>query len=106
MGAQVSPFPARQTLELKIADSDSRQFFRVKSKALEHAPDLAIDSLFEHNSQTGRGNLVDAFSTGAFPIENNAAQKSLRQIRGGSAIEYDFVFFFDFEARMRQSLRD
>jgi hypothetical protein len=52
----------------------------VKSETLEHAPNLPIDSLFEHNSQPRWRNWLDAFSTGAFPIEKNAAQKAMRQI--------------------------
>jgi hypothetical protein len=77
----------------------------VKSKALEHAPDLPIDSLFEHNVESHRRNLLHPFGAGAFSIENNAAQKSLRQICGGCAVKYDFVFLFDLEPRMRQALR-
>jgi hypothetical protein len=88
-----------------MAHSHSRQFFRVKSEALQHASDLAIDSLFEHNAKSRWRNLLHVPGAGAFPIEKNAAQKSLHQIRRGGAIKYDFVFLFDFEPRMRQALR-
>src|SRR5207244_11462216 len=40
LGAQVSPFPGRKIMQSQIAHSNSRQFFRVKSETLEHAPDL------------------------------------------------------------------
>jgi len=73
----------------------------VKSETLEHAPDLAIDSLSKQNAQSRWRNLLDAFSTSAFPIENNSAQKFRRQIRGGGAIEHYFVFLFDLEPGMR-----
>jgi hypothetical protein len=76
----------------------------VKSKALEHASDLAIDSLFEHDAKSLWRNLLHVLGAGAFPIEKNAAQKSLRQIHRGGAIQDDFVFLFDFESRMRQAL--
>jgi hypothetical protein len=76
----------------------------VKSEALEHASDLAIDSLFEHDAKSSWRNLLHVLGAGAFPIEKNAAQKSLRQIRRGGAIEGDFVFLFDFEPRMCQAL--
>jgi hypothetical protein len=76
----------------------------VKSEALEHASDLAIDSLFEHDAKSRWRNLLHVLGAGAFPIEKNAAQKSLRQIRRGGAIKGDFVFLFDFEPRMRQAL--
>jgi len=45
----------------------------VKSKALQHAPDLAIDSLFEHNAEASWRSLLYAFGAGAFPIQDNAA---------------------------------
>jgi hypothetical protein len=77
----------------------------VKSEALEHASDLATDSLFEHDAESRWRNLLRVLGAGAFPIEKNAAQKSLSQIYGGGAIKYDFVFLFDFEPRMRQTLR-
>jgi hypothetical protein len=77
----------------------------VKSEALEHASDLAIDSLFEHDAESGWRNLLHALGAGAFPIEKNASQKSLRQIHRGGAIKDDFVFLFDFESRMGQALR-
>ena len=77
----------------------------MKSEALEHASDLAIDSLFEHDANSSWRNLLHVLGAGAFPIEKNAAQKSLSQIYGGDAIKDDFVFLFDLEPRMRQALR-
>jgi hypothetical protein len=47
----------------------------VKSEALEHASDLAIDSLFEHDAKSLWRNLLHVLGAGAFPIEKNAAQK-------------------------------
>ena len=77
----------------------------MKSEALEHASDLAIDSLFEHDAESRWRNLLRVLGAGAFPIEKNAAQKSLSQIYRGDAIKDDFVFLFDLEPRMRQALR-
>jgi hypothetical protein len=77
----------------------------MKSEALEHASDLAIDSLFEHDAKSRWRNLLHVRGAGAFSVEKNASQKSLRQIRRGGAIEDDFVFLFDLEPRMRQALR-
>jgi hypothetical protein len=77
----------------------------VKSEALEHASDLAIDSLFEYEAESRWRNLLRVLGAGAFPIEKNAAQKSLSQICSGDAIKDDFVFLFDLEPRMRQALR-
>jgi len=77
----------------------------VESEALEHASDLAIDSLFEHDAKSRWRNLLHLLGAGAFPVEKNAAQKSLRQIRRGGTIKDDLVFLFDLESRMRQALR-
>ena len=77
----------------------------MKFEALEHASDLAIDSLFEHDSEPGWRNLLHALGAGAFPIKKDPAQKSLSQICGGDAIKDDFVFLFDLEPRVRQALR-
>ena len=77
----------------------------MKSEALEHASDLAIDSLFEHDAKSRWRNLLRALGAGAFPIEKNATQKSLRQICRGGSIQDDFVFLFNLESRMRQALR-
>jgi hypothetical protein len=76
----------------------------VESEALKHPSDLAIESLFEHDAKSRWRNLLHVLGAGAFSIENNAAQKSLRQIHRGGAIQDDFVFLFDFESRMRQAL--
>jgi hypothetical protein len=77
----------------------------VKSEALEHASDLAIDSLFEHDAKSRWRNLPHLLGPGEFSIESNAAQKSLHQICRGGAIQDNVVFLVDFESRMRQALR-
>jgi hypothetical protein len=61
--------------------------------------------LFEYEAESRWRNLLRVLGAGAFPIEKNAAQKSLSQIYGGDAIKDDFVFLFDLEPRMRQALR-
>jgi hypothetical protein len=78
----------------------------VKSKAIQHSADLPIDPLLENNAQTRWRNLLNAFGAGAFSIQDHAAKEPLRKIQIGRAIEYHFIFLFDFETRMCQTLRE
>ena len=51
----------------------------MKSEALEHAPSLPINSLFEHHAESRRRNLLHVFGAGVFPIELSIAVSSALQ---------------------------
>jgi hypothetical protein len=96
---------ARQISQSQIADANAHESFHAKSKALEHPANLAINSLLEHNAQLRRSDLSHARNVRSFAIEDDAAQQLLSKLARGEPIQRHFVFLFNLESRMGQTLR-
>jgi hypothetical protein len=69
-------------------------------------PDLLINSLTQHNAQSGRPDCMDPRHLSALTIQENSAQKFLCERAVPLSIQRDFVFLLDLEAWMSQPLRE
>jgi hypothetical protein len=67
---------------------------------------LLVDSLAKHNPKARRANGVNALDLRAPAIEKNSAPQFLRVLVVPLSIQDYFVFLFDFESRMSESLRE
>jgi hypothetical protein len=97
---------ARQIAESHISDAIAHEPLHIVANLVKHAPDLAIDSLTQHNAHTGRSDLLQSRNLRAFAVEKNSALQFWRQRRVPQVIERRFVFFFDFVTRMGEPLRE
>jgi hypothetical protein len=96
--------PFRQISQSQIPNADAHQPLRSKSETLQHAANLAINSLLENNAQFRRGDLADVRDASAFAVEDDAAKQLLRKPGSRRSIQRHLVFLFDFETRMGQTL--
>jgi hypothetical protein len=96
--------PAWQIPQPQIPDASAHQPFRPKPKALEHAANLPVDPLLEDNSQFRGRDLPHLRGVRAFAIKHNAVDQFLHKIARDAPIQSHFVFLFNFESRLGQTL--
>jgi hypothetical protein len=102
---QRSPMPAWQIAKPKSSDSNAEKMFDAVSNDLEHAPNLAIDSLPQNNAKARRRQGMKPRNFRALAIKNNAAQQLRSEHRVPRSIQRDLVLFVYLEAGMREPLR-
>jgi len=78
--AQVSPFSRRHVVQTKVGDPNSPQAFCVITESLQHSANLTIEPLLQHNLQSRWRNPTNARCACPFPIQDDAAEKSLGKI--------------------------
>src|SRR5437763_15870812 len=100
-----TPMSARQIAQPEISNPRPHQPFHFVTDRIKHAPDLLINSLAQNNAHSGRTDRMELCNLGAPTIQENSAQKFLRERAVPLPIERHLVFFFDFEARMGELLR-
>jgi hypothetical protein len=103
---QCPPMPARQIAKPKIADSNTDKMLHVISDRLEHAANLTIDSLPQHDAQTRRRDGLQPHNLCSLITEMNPAQQSWRECRIPRLTQGHLVFLFDLETWMREALRN
>jgi hypothetical protein len=97
---------ARQIAKPHITDPDTHEAFHFVANFVKHAANLAIASLTQNHTQTGRCERVKPRDYGTLAIEKNSEQQFRRKRRIPWPIQSYLVFFLDFVARMREPLRE
>jgi hypothetical protein len=102
---QRPPMPAWQIAKPKVSDSNAEKMFDAVSDDLEHAPDLAIDSLAQNNAKARRRQGMKPRNFRALAIKNNATQQLRSEHRVPRSIQCDLVLFVYLEAGVGEPLR-
>jgi len=97
---------ARKVSQPQTADPGSDQFLHLVSDLVKHPANLPVDALPEDNPEPRRFNRVHLIDSRSLPIEHHAAGQFGRERRVPGTIQGYFIFFFDFVARMGQTLRE
>jgi hypothetical protein len=97
--------PAWQIAKPKISDSNAEKIFDAVSDDLEHAPNLAIDSLPQDNAKARRRQGMNPRNFRALAIKNHAAQQLRSEHRVPRSIQRDLVLLVYLEAGVGEPLR-
>src|SRR5215472_8929322 len=95
---------ARQIAKPKITNSSPDKVFHVVSDRFEHAANLAINSLPQHNAQTHRRHRVESRNRCWLTIEKNSVQQFRRERVVPRSIQRHLVFLLDFVPWMGETL--
>src|SRR5439155_490023 len=74
-----TPMSARQIAQPEISNPRPHQLFHFVTDRIKHAPDLLINSLAQNNAHSGRTDRTELCNLGAPTIQENSAQKFLRE---------------------------
>jgi hypothetical protein len=102
---QRPPMSAWQIAKPKISDSNAEKMFDAVSNDLEHAPNLAIDSLSQDNAEARRRQGMKSRNFRAVSVKNNAAQQPRSEHRVPRSIQRDLVLLVYLEAGVGEPLR-
>jgi hypothetical protein len=95
----------RQIRKPKISDSDPEKAFHAIAKGLKHPPNLAIDSLSQHNTQARGRNRVNFLNSGSLAVEKISTQQFRRKRWVPRPIQRHLIFFLDLVTRVGKPLR-
>jgi|SRR5262249_13596452 hypothetical protein len=95
---------AREVAKPEFADSNSDKIFNVISNSFEHAANLPIDSLLQHNPQTSWRHGVESRNPCSLTVEKDSAQQFRRERGIPWPIQGHFVFLLDLITRMGKPL--
>ena len=95
---------AREVAKPKITDPYADKMFDVISNGFEHAANLAIDSLSQHNAQADARHGVESRNLCSITVEKDSAQQFRCEFGVPRAIQCHFIFFLNFVTWMREAL--
>src|SRR5436190_2701488 len=87
---------ARQAAKPEIGYPNANKIFDPTTDGFEHAPNLTVNSLAQHNAQANRRNGVKSRNRGSLTVEKNSAQQFRRERGVPRPIQCHLVFLFDF----------
>lgn len=97
---------ARQIAKPQPPNTNTDKMFHVISEGFEHAANLTIDSLPQHNPQTNWQNRMESRNFCSLTVQNNAAQQFRRNRGVPRPIQCNLVFLLDLVARVGKPLRE
>jgi hypothetical protein len=95
---------AREIAKPKISDSKTDEMFYATPDSFEHAANLPIDSLTQHNAQVSRRDGVKSHDFGSLPVQKNSAEQFRRKRRVPLSVQRHLIFLVDFVTRVSEPL--
>ncbi len=96
---------SRQITKPKSSDANAEKMFDAVASGFEHAANLPINSLLQHDSQTRGRDEMKPRDFGSLAIEKNSAQKFRRKCRVPRSIQCHLIFLVGLITRMGKPLR-
>ena len=97
---------SRQVAQAQMTDANPNELFNLVSQLVKHTTDLPVDSLTQNHPHARHPDRLHFFHSRALSVEHYPGQQFRRERWIPRAIERHFVFFFDFVARVSQTLRE
>src|SRR3954447_24554290 len=94
-----------QISQPQLADPQPDQMFHSVAQRFEHAPNLAVDALSQHQPKPRRREGPKTGYSGTFAVEHDAAEQLVSKGGVPRLVQSDLIFLVHLESRMSDSLR-